>query len=922
MDYRNTLNLPETEFPMRGNLPQREPEILKQWEKENVYALVEKARTGQTKFVLHDGPPYANGDIHLGHALNKVLKDIIVKYKTMAGFDSPYVPGWDTHGLPIEQQVIKKLGLNRHAVSTLEFRKRCREYAEKYVGIQREQFKRLGVRGDWDHPYLTLQKRYEAAQIGVFGEMAKKGYIYKGLKPVYWCPSCETALAEAEIEYADKTSTAVYVKFPVKDGKGVLTEPQSFVVIWTTTPWTLPANVAISVHPDYTYVLAEAGDERLVVAEGMLESLRELWNLELPVLKIFQGKELEGVLCQNPLMGTDSVLICGEHVTLEQGTGCVHTAPGHGEEDFVAGKEYGLPVLCPVDHQGKFTAEGGKYMGLKTDIANPVIVEDLKDKGVLIREDKIKHSYPHCWRCKSPIIFRATEQWFASIDGFRKQALEEIDQVEWIPQWGRERIYNMIADRGDWCISRQRTWGVPIPIFYCEDCGKEFINDQTIAKVQEIFAQEGSDAWFAHSAEELLPVGITCSCGGTTFRKETDIMDVWFDSGTSHVGVLKEREDLTWPADLYLEGSDQHRGWFNSSLSTSVAAFGKAPYKAVLTHGFLVDEQGRKMSKSLGNGVDPLQVVKDMGADILRLWVSSADYKSDVAASPRIMKQMTEAYRKIRNTLRFLLSNLNDFDPAVDKVSYAELPELDRWALLKLAQVVEKVLNAYETYEFHQVYHTIHNFCTVEMSSIYLDIVKDRLYVEGKTAKIRRAAQTVLYEVLAALVRLLAPVLTFTSEEIWTYVPGVEKGSSVQTAEMPKVVVAWIHEELAEKWDRILDLRGDVSKVLEKARQEKLINHPLTAQVDLYPTAEQYEFLKQIPNLAEIFIVSGLSLHEPEEVRPEETMAAEAHDGLGIWVRPAEGQKCERCWMYHPAVGTDEEHPHLCPRCVSVVGDL
>ncbi|MHB1652143.1 MAG: isoleucine--tRNA ligase [Desulfitobacteriaceae bacterium] len=919
MDYRDTLNLPETDFPMRGNLPQREPEILQKWEEGNVYEQVRKARVGRPKFVLHDGPPYANGDIHLGHALNKVLKDIIVKYKTMAGYDSPYVPGWDTHGLPIEQQVIKKLGLNRHAVSTLEFRKKCREYAEKYVNVQREQFKRLGVRGDWEHPYLTLQKGYEAAQIGVFGEMAKKGYIYKGLKPVYWCPSCETALAEAEIEYADKTSTAVYVKFPVKDGKSLLTEPKTFIVIWTTTPWTLPANLAITVHPDYTYVLVQAEGEYWVVAEGMLETLRELWKFELPVVKRFSGKELEGVICTNSLMETDSVLICGEHVTLEQGTGCVHTAPGHGEEDFVVGREYGLPVLCPVDHQGKFTAEGGKYAGLKTDKANPVIVEDLQDKSVLVRQDKIQHSYPHCWRCKSPIIFRATEQWFASIDGFRKQTLEEIDKVEWIPNWGRDRIYNMIAERGDWCISRQRTWGVPIPIFYCEDCGRELINDSTIARVQEIFAQEGSDAWFAHSAAELLPEGISCQCGGTKFYKETDIMDVWFDSGTSHVGVLKQREELTWPADLYLEGSDQHRGWFNSSLSTSVAAFGKAPYRAVLTHGFLVDEQGRKMSKSLGNGVDPLQVVKEMGADILRLWVSSADYKSDVAASPRIMKQMTEAYRKIRNTLRFLLSNLNDFDPTKDKVPYAELPELDRWALLKLARVEERVLQGYENYEFHLVYHTVHNFCTVEMSAIYLDIAKDRLYVEGKASRSRRAVQTVLFEVLDALVRLLAPILTFTSEEIWAYIPGVDQGVSVQTVEMPKIMTEWIHEELAEKWDKILDLRGDAAKALEKARQEKLINHPLTAQVELYPTAAQNEFLNTIPNLAEIFIVSGVKVHEPEETQPEGVVLAEAHEGLGILVRPAEGEKCERCWMYHPAVGQDSKHPTLCPRCVGVV---
>ncbi|MHB1403982.1 MAG: isoleucine--tRNA ligase [Desulfitobacteriaceae bacterium] len=918
MDYRDTLNLPETNFPMRGNLPQREPEILKKWEEKNLYEEVQNARAGKPRFVLHDGPPYANGDIHLGHALNKILKDIIVKYKTMAGFDAPYVPGWDTHGLPIEQQVIKKLGLNRHAVSTLEFRNKCREYAVKYVNIQREQFKRLGVRGDWEHPYLTLEKEYEAAQIGVFGEMAKKGYIYKGLKPVYWCPSCETALAEAEIEYADKTATAIYVKFPARDGKGVLQTENTFVVIWTTTPWTLPANLAISVHPEFTYVLVKAGEEHWVVAEGLLEDLRSLWEMELPIEKTLSGKDLEGVICRNPLMERDSLVICGEHVTLEQGTGCVHTAPGHGEDDFIVGKEYGLPVLCPVDHQGKFTPEGGQYAGLRTDKANPVIVDDLRENSALIHADKIQHSYPHCWRCKSPIIFRATEQWFASIDGFRQEALNEIEKVQWIPAWGRDRIYNMVADRGDWCISRQRTWGVPIPIFYCENCGKELVNDTIIAKVQEIFRREGSDAWFARPAAELLPEGTICECGGKSFRKETDIMDVWFDSGTSHVGVLKERPELKWPADLYLEGSDQHRGWFNSSLSTSVAAFGKAPYEAVLTHGFYVDEQGRKMSKSLGNGVDPLQVVKEMGADILRLWVSSADYKNDVAVSPRIMKQMTEAYRKIRNTLRFLLSNLNDFDPAKDRVPYGQLTEIDRWALLKLGKVIEKVSQGYENYEFHLVYHTVHNFCAVDLSAVYLDIVKDRLYVEGKEMEIRRAAQTVLYQALDALVRFLAPILTFTADEIWPYVPG-NKEENIQTAKLPQVKQEWLDPVLEEKWEKILRLRADVAKALEMARQEKLINHPLTAQVELYPTAEQYKFLEQVPNLSEIFIVSAVRVHQPKEERPEGVLEGQELEGLGIAVHSAAGEKCERCWIYHPSVGQDQEHPTLCPRCVTVV---
>jgi len=920
MDYRDTLNLPQTDYPMRGNLPQREPEILQKWQDQNIYEKVQKAREGRESFILHDGPPYANGDIHLGHALNKVLKDIIVRYKTMAGYNSPYVPGWDTHGLPIEQQVIKKLGLNRHAVSVLEFRSRCKDYAKEYVEIQKEQFKRLGIRGDWDHPYLTLEKEYEAAQIGVFGEMAKKGYIYKGLKPVYWCPTCETALAEAEIDYADKKSPAIFVKFPVKDGKGLLPENDSYVVIWTTTPWTIPANLAISVHPEFQYALVKQEGALLVVAKEMIQSLQELWGSELEIVKTFQGKELEGIVCKHPLLERDSLVICGEHVTLEQGTGCVHTAPGHGVDDFQVGKQYGLPVLCPVDHQGKFTAEIEPYAGMKVDSANAIILQDLDAAGLLLHTSKIKHSYPHCWRCKNPIIFRATEQWFASIDGFRQAALDEIDQVKWIPSWGKDRIYNMIADRGDWCISRQRTWGVPIPIFYCEQCGKEIVTDDTIKKVQEIFNAEGSDAWFARPAEELLPQGFTCECGSDQFRKETDIMDVWFDSGTSHVGVLRQRPELRWPADLYLEGSDQHRGWFNSSLSTSVAAFGKAPYKEVLTHGFLVDEKGRKMSKSQGNGVDPLQVVKDMGADILRLWVSSADYKNDVAASPKIMKQMVEAYRKIRNTLRFTLGNLYDFDPEKHLVAYADLKEIDRWILVKLGKVIERVMKAYEEYEFHVVYHTIHNFCTVELSAIYLDIVKDRVYVEGKDSLDRRGAQTVMYEILQALVRLLAPILVFSADELWAYIPGNKEGSDIQIEEMPKVKTEWMNDGLSEKWDKILDLRYDVTKALEVARQEKRINHSLTAKVELYPRDEAMAaFLRELDNLAEIVIVSELVIYEPGEQIPADAQQGEYLDGVKIRVGAAVGTKCERCWMYSEKVGDDAEHPELCPRCLEVV---
>ncbi len=925
MDYGKTLNLPQTEFPMRGNLPQREPEILKFWEEIDLYNKVQATNAGKPKYVLHDGPPYANGDIHLGHTLNKVLKDLVVKFKSMDGFDAPYIPGWDTHGLPIEQQVIKKLGINRHAASTVEFRQKCRDYALKYVAIQRDQFKRLGVRGDWEHPYVTLDPHYEAAQIGVFGEMAKKGYIYKGLKPVYWCASCETALAEAEIEYADKRSASIYVKFPVVDAKGVFPAEDTYVVIWTTTPWTIPANLAISVNPEFVYVVAKVNGEKLVVAKELLQNFAQEVGEENPeILQAFSGREMEHIVCRHPLYDRDSLVILGEHVTLEAGTGCVHTAPGHGVDDFLVGKQYGLDVLCPVDGQGKFTEQAGQFAGLHIDQGNKAITKALDEKGALLKLGFIQHSYAHCWRCKNPTLYRATEQWFASIDGFRQQALTAIDKVQWIPAWGRDRIFNMIADRGDWCISRQRTWGVPIPIFFCESCGKELINDDTIKHLQKIFRYQGTDAWWALDSQELLPPGTKCACGGEKFRKETDIMDVWFDSGTSHVGVLQDREGQAWPADLYLEGSDQHRGWFNSSLCTSIAVFGQAPYKSVLTHGFIVDEQGRKMSKSLGNGVDPLDVIKQNGADILRLWVSSVDYKTDVAVSQNILKQITEAYRKIRNTIRYTLSNIYDFDPVKDKLAYEKLSELDQWALLKLHQLTAKVLDAYRNMEFHVVFHAVHNFCAVDMSAFYLDIVKDRLYTEKPDSEARRAAQTVMYEVTDYLVRLLTPILSFTMEEVWRYMPR-PSGSpvSVQLAKMPEVREEYLNANLETKWDRILEFRGDVAKALELARQQKVIGHSLNAKVDIYPAQEQYDFLCEVKDqLAVIFIVSAVQLHKPSTLAPAEAVQAEQHPGLRLLVTQAPGEKCERCWMYSEEVGQNEEHATLCPRCAGVVKTL
>ncbi len=916
VDYGKTLNLPQTDFPMRGNLPQREPELLEKWYEMDIYRQVGEKNKGKDKFILHDGPPYANGDIHLGHALNKILKDMIVKYKSMTGYDAPYVPGWDTHGLPIEQKAIKDLGINRHQVSKVEFRERCKEYALKYVNLQREEFKRLGVRGDWDHPYLTLQPEFEAVQIGAFGEMAKKGFVYKGLKPVYWCPSCETALAEAEIEYADHKSASIYVKFPVKDGKGLLPQ-DAFVVIWTTTPWTIPSNLAICLHPDYEYNLVEWQGQKLLIAKEMTAAfLKDIGHADEPyqVLAEFKGRDLEFITCKHPLFDRDSVLILGEHVTLEAGTGCVHTAPGHGADDFIVGKKYGLDILSPLDDKGCFTAEAGPFVGLDTVAGNKAVVKALDEAGVLLKFSMFNHQYPHCWRCNSPILFRATEQWFASVDGFREQALAEIDKVNWIPSWGRERIYNMIRDRGDWCVSRQRTWGVPIPIFYCNDCGKPVINDETISHLQELVREHGSSVWFAKEAKDLLPQDFVCPhCGGKGFTKETDTMDVWFDSGSSHLAVLETRPELSWPADLYLEGSDQHRGWFNSSLCISVANRGKAPYRNVLTHGFLVDEKGHKMSKSQGNSIDPQKVINQMGADVLRLWVASTDYRSDMANSDAIMKQVGEAYRKIRNTARYLLSNLYDFDMEKDMVDYTDMRELDRWAMIQLNNLISKVLEAYENYEFHVVYHAIHQFCIVDMSTFYLDVVKDCLYTEVPDSQERRSVQTVLYLIADALVRLLAPVLSFTSEEIYTYMPKPESyPQSVQLLDMPKPNPAYADAKLEEKWEQLLTVREGISKELELARQNKVIGHSLDAAVELYPIDEQYDVLKTVEDdLANICIVSQFVL-QPSQHQEEMTVVVAA----------AKGEKCQRCWIYSETVGQDEAHDGLCSRCTTVVKKL
>lgn len=926
MDYSKTLNLPKTDFPMRANLPEREPQILKFWEERGLYKAVQEANRGKPKFILHDGPPYANGDIHLGHTLNKILKDIIVKYRSMSGYDAPYVPGWDTHGLPIEQQAIKNLGLDRRQVDVLEFRRRCREYALKYVEIQREQFKRLGVRGDWEHPYLTLEPEYEAIQIGIFGEMAKKGYIYKGRKPVYWCTDCETALAEAEVEYEEKRSPSIYVKFPVVDGRGILEPRTTYVIIWTTTPWTLPANVAIALHPEANYLVVEVGEEKFLWAEPLHERVVELLGLrEYHILGRFQGSELEGVVCRNPLLDRESLVILGEHVTMDQGTGCVHTAPGHGLEDFEIGQRYKLPILSPLDDQGRFTAEVPQLQGLFVEEANKEIVKELEKRGLLLHFGFITHQYPHCWRCKQPVIFRATEQWFASVDGFRQEALEAIRQVKWIPAWGEERIYRMVAERSDWCISRQRSWGVPIPIFYCLHCGKEIINDATIRYLQDLFRQYGSDVWFAREAAELVPPGLTCpECGSREFRKETDIMDVWFDSGSSHAAVLETRPELSWPADLYLEGSDQYRGWFNSSLSTAVATRGQAPYRAVLTHGFLVDEEGRKMSKSLGNGIDPADVIKIMGADILRLWVASSDYRRDVAASFNIFRQVVDAYRKIRNTFRFLLGNLYDFNPEQDAVPYHQMLELDRFILVKLQHLIEKVTRAYEEYEFHVVYHAIYSFCVTDLSATYLDILKDRLYTWEAKSLGRRSAQTALYQILDVLVRLLTPILAFTTEEVWQHLPGANKPWSVQLSSWPSLKKEYLDEELEAKWDKVFKVREEVNRALEQARREQGLGNSLNACVHLYPEAKLYRFLNPLEEeLPTAFIVSRVVLHKPSEKAPEEgSVEATEVEGLKIYVEPAPGRKCERCWRVSEEVGKEAAYPDLCPRCAAVLRSL
>lgn len=912
---------------MRAGLPEREPEFLKYWEENKIYEKKQELHAGHKKFVLHDGPPYANGKIHMGTALNKILKDIIMKYKYAQGFDTPYVPGWDTHGMPIEHAAIKNLGLNRHELDTLVLRKECHDYALKWIDEQRTDFKRLGVLGDWDHPYITMTHDYEAVQIHVFGEMAKKGYIYKGKKAVYWCPHCETALAEAEIEYGEEKSPAIFVKMPLVKDNGMLPEAAqgkpAYIVIWTTTPWTMPANVAIALHPDFEYAWVECEGEILFMAKEMLEAVGKVCKKDLSnIIGTCKGKDMEYAECKHPFETIDrkSLVVLADYVTLEAGTGCVHTAPGHGADDFETGVRYNLPIICPVDGSGKLTAEAGvDFAGMFVFDANVPIIKYLAGLNRLFGKENIRHQYAHCWRCKNPIIYRATEQWFASVDGFREEALNAIaNHVQWIPSWGEARIHNMVADRHDWCISRQRVWGVPIPIFYCEDCNEHLVNDDTINAVADLFAKEGSDAWWAHSAEEILPHGTKCpKCGGTHFRKESDIMDVWFDSGSSHAAVCKTRPELAWPADMYLEGSDQHRGWFQSSLLTSVATEGKAPYRAVLTHGYVVDGEGRKMSKSVGNTVAPQEVIAQYGADIIRLWAASSDYKADIRISKEILKQLSEVYRKIRNTIRYILGNTNDFNYETDKVEFKDMLELDRWALMHMQLLKKEVSAAYESYDFHVLYHAIHNFCSVEMSSYYLDILKDRLYAYKADSFERRSAQTAMYEIMLDLVVMIAPVLSFTMEEVWQFMKKpASMPESVFMMPWPECKEEYIDEALESKWDNFIEIRSEITRVLEGARRAKTIGHSLDAKVELHATGEALAILRSVEgDLATLLIVSQAKLVEGLAGGVEAT----GREDLKVTVQAAEGEKCERCWIYSDTVGKDAEHPTVCARCAAAL---
>jgi isoleucyl-tRNA synthetase len=915
-ELKKTLNLPQTKFPMKANLSQREPETLKYWASLPIYEKLRESKSGKPRFLLHDGPPYANGKIHLGHVVNKVLKDLMVKSKSMMGYDSPYVPGWDCHGLPIELQVEKHTSAKKKDMDPAAFRKECRKYAEKYIDIQREQFKRLGVFGDWDDPYMTMAHSYQATIARIFGNFYKSGHVYKGFKPVHWCWSCETALADTEVEYQDHRSPSIYVKFPViedwSDLDPALKNKKLFVLIWTTTPWTLPANLAIAMHPDFDYIAYELPDgDVYIFAEKLLPELVRITHVpEGKVLARIRGDRFERRKARHPFLDRDSLMILADYVTLDQGTGAVHTAPGHGADDYYSGVKYGLEILNPVDDKGRFYPDLKFFGGQFVFDANPKIVQHLKDTGMLLHSEKFDHTYPHCPRCHNPILFRATEQWFISMKGIKEKALDEINRVHWDPAWGRERMANMIESRPDWTISRQRVWGVPITAFYCTECKELLKDDRIFDFVADIYEKEGADAWYIRNAKDLLPPDAKCQCGNQTFTKGMDILDVWFDSGVSHEAVLARRKDLWWPSDAYLEGNDQYRGWFNSSLMTAVKTRERAPYHIVVTHGMTVDSKGHKMSKSLGNYIDPEEIIKKSGSEILRAWVSMVDYHEEISMSQEILERVSEAYRKIRNTFRYLLSNLYDFNPDTDQVADPDLEPLDRWALQQLSDLTEKVLRAYENFEYHLVYHALYGFCVVQMSSFYLDINKDRLYVSYAAGKKRRAAQTTMFRILNQLVRLTAPIFSFTSEEVWQEMPAFRgKQSSVHLSEFQKEVKDWLGEEEKKDWERLAEYRDSVLKLLEEARQRKEIGSSLEAEVLCTFAEDDRQVVERYMGfLPDLFIVSRVQV--------------DFGPGRKFEVRKTAGEKCLRCWQIKTDVGKNPAYTNVCLRCAGVLDEM
>ncbi len=933
LEIKNTLNLPKTSFSMKANLPQREPEMLRHWEAIDVYGKIRKARAGCPSYVLHDGPPYANGAIHMGTAINKIVKDIIVKSRSMLGYDAPYVPGWDCHGLPIEIKVEEQLGGKKGEMSKLTFRRECRKYADENIEVQRQQFKRLEVFGEWAEPYLTMSHQYEADIARAFGDFVDKGLVYKGLKPVHWCFSCKTALAEAEVEYEDHTSPSIYVSFPVEsdlsDIDPALAGRDWSVVIWTTTPWTLPANLAIAFHPEYQYSAVRVNSRGYIVATELLKAVSEKcgWGQPQEIAR-FSGKSLEKRKTRHAFINRESLLVLGNYVTLDAGTGCVHTAPGHGYDDYVTGVHYGLDILCPVDDNGRFLQNIEQFGGIEVFEANPKIVDHMRATGVLLHAEDFQHTYPHCWRCHKPVIFRATPQWFISLDKdqYREKALEAIRKVRWIPSWGEERISNMVRERPDWCISRQRAWGVPIIAFYCTACDQILLNKNVVDHVAAVFAREGADAWYARSPRKLMPEGTVCSkCGGRDFRQEFDILDVWFDSGSSHLSTLGSRKDMPWPSDLYIEGGDQYRGWFQSSLLIAVALHGQAPYRTAITHGWTLDAEGRAMSKSKGIGIDPNDLVKARGAEIARLLVSSVSYVEDIRIFDELLDRLGEAYRKIRNTCRFMLGNLSNqqdaknpyFNPATDGVSYEQMLEIDRWALARKNLLVERCLKSYEEYQFHQVYSVLYNFCIVDMSAFYLDILKDRLYTYATHSLARRSAQTALWEILDAITRLIAPILSFTSEEVYSAMyedhPPASRAESVHMLLFPKNEVPRDEGFLIAEWEKLRNVREVVLKSLEEVRQAGTIGNSLEAKVIIHAAGETAELLRRHEaDLRFIFIVSQTEIQEDPG----------AKDCLRAEVLKADGHKCERCWNYSIEVGRDAAYPSLCERCIPAIKEM